>query len=506
MKKSAWILTGFILVKFLIQYSVIAPIYELHRDEFLHLDQGKHLDWGFVSVPPLTSWFSWIIIQLGGGEFWVKFFPALFGAVTIFFSWKIVEELKGGLFAQVMAAVTILLSAILRINTLFQPNSFDVLAWTALYYCLVCFVNRNDNRYLLSAGVVAGIGFLNKYSIAFLVVGLFVAFMLSPQRRMLWRKQTAIAIILAFIIIAPNLVWQINHGLPVVHHMKELADTQLVNVNRGDFIKEQILFFLGSCWLFVFTASGLVRNPNLVKYRWVGYTYIITIGLFIYLRAKGYYAIGLYPVLLAIGSVQLERALSVGRWRYLRPVLPALIVALFLPFIKIAFPVLTPEQIHADDKTYRNIGLLRWEDGKDHLLPQDFADMLGWKELAHKVDSSYSILNGQGYTLVLCDNYGQAGAINHYSNIAGMHAVSMNADYINWIPYDRKIRNVILVQEISDDDTARTRERNFFKQVIPSGEVTNPWAREKGTRIYTCIDATVPLGPILRKEADDKVQ
>ena len=95
MKKSALVLFGLILIKFILQYSVIAPVYELHRDEFLHLDQGRHIGWGFVSVPPLTSWFAWIIFRLGGGEFWVKFFPALFGAFTMVFTWKIVEELKG---------------------------------------------------------------------------------------------------------------------------------------------------------------------------------------------------------------------------------------------------------------------------------------------------------------------------------------------------------------------------------------------------------------------------
>jgi hypothetical protein len=318
---------------------------------------------------------------------------------------------------------------------------------------------------------------------------------------MLWRKQTLISILIGFIIILPNLVWQIQHGFPVIHHMKELADTQLVNVNRGDFLKEQLLFFLGFSWLFLFTLYALARNPEFKRLRWIGYSYLFTIILFIYLQAKGYYAIGLYPVLIAVGSVQLEKALSFGRWRYLRPILYASLILFFITFIKIAFPVLTPEQIHANDSMYRNLGLLRWEDGKDHLLPQDFADMVGWKEMAQKVDSSYALLQGKGYTLVLTDNYGQAGAINYYSKIPGMHAVSMNADYINWIPYNENIKNLILVQESTDDDPGRTRERKFFQAVIPGGEVLNPWAREKGTKIYSCLGALQPIGPILKEEA-----
>jgi hypothetical protein len=269
-------------------------------------------------------------------------------------------------------------------------------------------------------------------------------------------------------------------------------------------MKEQLLFFLGCSWLFLFTIYGLITNPKLKRFRWIGYSYLFTIALFLYLQAKGYYAIGLYPVLIAVGAVQLEKSLSIGRWRHLRPVLYVSLIVLFIPFIKIAFPVLTPEEIHANDSMYRKLGLLRWEDGKDHTLPQDFADMVGWKELAHKVDSNYALLKGKGFTLVLTDNYGQAGAINYYSKIPGMHAVSMNADYIDWIPYHADIRNVILVQESSDDDPERKRERSFFQNVTPGGEILNPWAREKGTRIYSCIGAQKSIGEVLKEEAAER--
>jgi hypothetical protein len=41
-----------------------------------------------------------IIKALGNDVFWVKFFPALFGAFTIYFAWKIVQALGGNLFAK----------------------------------------------------------------------------------------------------------------------------------------------------------------------------------------------------------------------------------------------------------------------------------------------------------------------------------------------------------------------------------------------------------------------
>lgn len=51
-------LTFFLLLKIVLSFVLVNSIYELQRDEFLHLDQANHLAAGFTSVPPLTSLFS----------------------------------------------------------------------------------------------------------------------------------------------------------------------------------------------------------------------------------------------------------------------------------------------------------------------------------------------------------------------------------------------------------------------------------------------------------------
>jgi len=88
MKNRTLILCGFIALKFLLQVVLLNPAYELHRDEFLHLDQANHLAWGFSTIPPFTSWTSYLIDLLGGSVFWIKFFPALYGALTIYIDGK----------------------------------------------------------------------------------------------------------------------------------------------------------------------------------------------------------------------------------------------------------------------------------------------------------------------------------------------------------------------------------------------------------------------------------
>ncbi len=484
MKRKYFILFGFIIAKFVLQYALVSPAYDLQRDEYLHLDLANHLAWGYISVPPLTSWIAYIIKLLGNGIFWVKFFPALFGALTILIVWKIIEELKGGLFALVLGSLAILLSVILRINILFQPNSFDIFFWTLVYFTFIKYINTTNSKWLYITAVALGFGILSKYNIVFLLVGLLPAILLAEHRKIFLKKELYISIAIAFVIVLPNFIWQYKNDFPTFNQLQELARTQLVNVDRFGFVKEQFLFFSSSIIVLLAAFVALLFYRPFKKFRLFFYSYCITLAIYIFLKAKAYYAIGLYPLLIAFGSVYLERLLTGGWKRYVKPVLIVLVIASSIPFILIAFPIVSPRKISENSKRYEKLGLLRWEDGKEHNLPQDFADMIGWSDLAKKVDAAYENLEDKTHTLVFCDNYGQAGAINYYSKFKNINAVTLNADYINWIPLDKKINNVILIQDASDDDSARIEERPLFDTVFLVGQNNNPYSREQGTKIY----------------------
>lgn len=498
MKKSGIILTLFILVKFILQYSLIDSEYELQRDEYLHLDLANHLAWGYLSVPPVTSWIAFVIKFLGNSEFWVKFFPALFGALTIFTVWKIVEELKGNLYAQVLAATGVLLSVLLRLNTLFQPNSLEVLLWTLIYFSLIKYISSEKVKWLYIGAVFFGIGFLNKYNIVFSLLGVIPALLLTHQRKIFLQKHLYFAALLALIIVLPNVLWQYHNHFPVIHHMKELSENQLVNVSRLDFLKSQLLFFLGSVFVIIAGFYALLMYRPLEKFRFFLWTYFFTISLFLFFKAKDYYAIGLYPVYIAFGSVFLSVWLEKIRLgKILKVVSIAVVLLFFIPIYKVAFPNKSPEYILSHQEQYRKFGMLRWEDGKDHPIPQDFADMLGWNELAEKVDYEYTMLSKSGKTLVLCDNYGQAGAINYYSK-KGIKAVSFNADYINWFDLSKSYVNLIRVKESPDNELEKTSP--VFKTSKISDSVTNPFARENGTVIFSFEGAKININERIQKE------
>ena len=173
----------------------------------------------------------------------------------------------------------------------------------------------------------------------------------------------------------------------------------------------------------------------------------------------------------------------------------------FIAMYNLFFASQRPEYFIEHNQTYQKLGLLRWEDGKDHSLPQDYADMLGWKELALKVDTIYSKLPNKANTLIICDNYGQAGAINYYTQLK---AVSFNADYIDWFDLTKNYQNLIRVKELSDPDTELKETSPFFVNSRVAGSITNKYSREFGTLIFAFVGSNIDINNRIKNEIDKK--
>ena len=376
-----------------------------------------------------------------------------------------------------------------------------------MFFTIIKFIDSEDHKWLWLASITFAFGFLNKYNITFLLLGLLPAILLTKHRKIFLNKHFFLSLFAALIIISPNLVWQYNNGYPVFHHLRELADKQLVNVNRVDFLQEQLLFFTGSIFIIILAFISFFTYAPFRKYRIFFWSYIFTISIYFILKAKAYYAMGLYPILLAFGSVYLEKLLKNGWLVYLRPVAILIPLIVILPLYQLVLPMLPPSTIVNKETSFKRYGLLRWEDGKDHTLPQDYADMLGWRELANIVDSAFYSIADKETTLIHCDNYGQAGAVNFYSRQKYTEAVSMNADYINWYPLDEMdIQNIILVKEALDRDINREREKPLFDQVILMGKIENVYAREYGTKVYLLKGAKQSINEILKQEIQERKQ
>jgi len=486
-----------VIAKLLIHLLIIHQ-YELHRDEYLFAALGKHLDWGFFSVPPLIGFVSKLTFTLfGDTAFAYKLIPALTGAGIITLVLLFVRELGGKVFATYLAGLSVLLSlSFLRVGSLFQPVSFDIFFWTLSAYLVLKLTKTKDTRYWLLIGVSLGLAFLNKYMILFFIAGLMISILATSHRKLLYSRYFVIGVLLALIIISPNIWWQYKHHWVVMHHLDELRKTQLVNVSVKGFLMDQIMMNLNSIWIWIFGLVSLFFFSER-RYRIFAFLFLSTLGLLLVSNGKSYYTLGLYPFAIAIGSYSVEKYLH-----YKKQVL-TVFIALFavlspLALIPIGLPVLQPQHMMVYmNKIGKNTGTNRWEDGKEHAIPQDYADMLGWCELSNYAINGYLALKPEERKTcgLYAENYGQAGALQYYGKKRGIpDPICFNDAFLAWAPNTFNYKSLIYI----NDDTVGIKK--YFTDIKLLGKLKNPLAREIGTGVFLCKEPRPEFYPFYQEK------
>lgn len=501
MKKEYKILYLLAAIKFILPYILQNSFYEPQRDEFLYIAEAHHLAWGYMEIPPLLSVFAWISNLFGDGMFWLKFWPALFGAFTYIISGKIILSLGGKALALFLGFFPFIFGAYLRIHFLFQPNFLEIFFWTMIGYSVIRYIQTEKNSWLYVLGISMGLGMLSKYSVVFFIISILLGTLFTSQRKIFLNKHLYIAAGIAFLIFLPNFVWQYNRHFPVFVHMKELKETQLNYVSPASFLIDQFLMNL-SCvfiWLSGLYFAFFKRDG---KYKIFGWTYLFVILILLYFQGKNYYSLGVYPVLFAFGAYQLERFTNQYSkvWKYTFIIIPFILGS---PLIPLMLPVAKPKKLAT---YYRSLhiektGALKWEDLKNHALPQDFADMLSWKEITAKTAKAYSTLSTEEkkHTIIFADNYGQAGAINYYRRKYNIpEAYSDNASFLYWIPDSLHLDNIILITD--DHDEMNHSFLKDFTSVKLSDSITTEYAKEKGSLILILKGANENMNKMFQEK------
>jgi Dolichyl-phosphate-mannose-protein mannosyltransferase len=472
-------------IKFLLPLFQQDALYELQRDEYLYYQQGLRFDLGYLENPPLLSWLGMVSSWFGGSASWIKLWPCLFGAATVVITCMIAAELGGKLFAQFIAGLGIISGAYIRVHYLFQPNFLDIFFWTLSIYFLIRFINSNDQKFIYWLAVSLALGWWGKYSVLFMAIAIIIGLVLSPYRKVLAKKKTWLAAGLALLIILPNLLWQYWFNWPLVHHMKELQETQLKYNNKSDFLIEQFMMLMPVVLVWV---AGLIWLFRKKEYRIIGIVYLSVITLLVFGSGKGYYALGAYPMLLAAGGVAWEYFSERRKW--IRYALAIIIIGFNYMIMPMLLPIWKPEKLAA---FYEKIGIEhKWEDQKNHALPQDFADMLGWKELTEKTKKFFYSNPVKSNSVIYCRNYGQAGALSYYGKDGyfSYRVISDNGSFLLWTPDRLFFKDLIFVgRQMPDKDDEVFQH---FEKVTVIDSVTNKFSRQYGDKIifFENIDST----------------
>ena len=377
-------------------------------------------------------------------------------------------------------------------------NAFEPLIWLLCAWLAVRIINGAPERLWLLFGAIAGVGLENKHTMLVfgfaLVCGLLLTRTRRPDQSSVFRsKWFWLGGVVALALFLPNLIWESAHGWPQIDVVRQAQQLKNVHVSPVRFLAEQILFtqpFALPFWLAGLYWCFFAREGK--RYRFLAWTGMIVLGIFIAFDGKTYYALPLYPLLAAAGGVAFEEFAASSRTRLLpRAYLAVLVLGgvLTLPF---GVPLLPVETFLKYSRAIPYARGVKTERDATAALPQFYADMFGWENTARQVAAVYHSLPTaeQANCAILGGNYGEAGAIDLYGPKLGLpQAISGHNNYYLWGPRGYSGSCVILFGERAEEF------KNFFRQAERAATIVNPHAMpsEQDINVYICREPRASL-------------
>jgi 4-amino-4-deoxy-L-arabinose transferase-like glycosyltransferase len=181
---------------------LVAGRYGYHRDELYFLACGKRLAWGFVDQPPITPAIARLSQAVAPDSLVaLRVVPSLIYGSLVILAALTPRELGGGRTGQIGASLCAAVApGLLLAGHLLSTTTPDLLVWAIVTFLLIRLLRTEEMRLWLAIGLAIGIGLENKWSIGFLVIGLLVGLLLTPQRRFLFTPWFVGAVILALLL------------------------------------------------------------------------------------------------------------------------------------------------------------------------------------------------------------------------------------------------------------------------------------------------------------------
>ncbi len=480
-------------------HAATAHRYGYFRDELYFIACGRHLAWGYVDQPPLVALAAWLATPFHHDLLALRALPILAAASAAGLAVRIAGELGAGRYGRWCAGIAVaLLPAYLLLGNTLTTTSFEALSWMLVVWCAIRIVRGGTALWWLALAASVAFGLYGKYSMALLVAALFAGLVATSERRALKTAWFGIAAAVALLLIAPNLSWQAAHGFPIIevlfgdaahrHALNSGVALEYGNLwrNAAAFTIEQFVYtnpLIAVLWL-----AGLIApfaGARLRDMRFVSVAFVALFLLAAALGAKGYYIIGIYGPLIAIGAAALDAAAA-----WIRVALMAGIAAAGIATMPLSLPVLPLPTF------LRYSQVLGLTGSPPKLVQPVYAEEFGWRRLARDVARVYNGLPPaqRARTAVYADTYADAGAVDLFGADYGLpRAIGSQNNYYLWGTHGYDGRSLIAIGATRID-----RLRRYYRSVrlIATSDEPLKWVVEGPDPIYLCTDPIAPLSAI----------
>ena len=473
------------------------PHYGFFRDELYLIICGQHPQWGYVDQPPVTPLLSAGTQLFGHSLVLLRAVPAFFAAAAVYVTCLLAEELGGGAFAQVLGALCVFFSPVLmNFGMKVSPDTPGLLLWLLAALYTLRLAKGADPRWWLAVGAAMGVAVQSKYTAVFLLAALLLGLLWSRERKILFSRWFLAGCAVCVLIALPNFLWQAHYGFPMLELLRNGQHGKNIIVGPVQYFFQQLL--INNLFLSVVWIIGLGWLLSHARLRFLGYTYIILMTFMVALHGKHYYPADVYPYLMAAGGVAIEA--WTPRWKVLKPALATAAVLLGLVFVPFSMPILSePHMASYQEWLFGILHLPRQsvatEHGRMATLPQDWADMHGWPELAATVAGVYQSLppGDRAQAAIVASNYGEASAIDFFGQQYHLPPViSGHNQYFLWGTQGFS-GNVII--DVAGDCGAR---EHLFASSERAATFSAPWVMpyEDSIPLMVCRGIRKPLAEL----------
>ncbi len=376
---------------------VIATPLNLGPDEAQYWSWSLTPAFGYFSKPPLIAWLIGASTAIcGESEACIRISSPLFHAATalvLFFAARAFYDARAGAWA----ALTYALMPGTSFSSLLISTDVPLLFfWSVALLALAKLSQAPSVGWATALGVALGLGLLSKYAMLYFVLGAGLALLSNAQgRRLIASRAGLIALAVALIVFAPNIIWNFTHHFETVGHTA-------ANANLGGEFKATKLFeFLG--------AQIAIFGP-------------IAMGLLVWGLARGWMEralAGADTLLITLAAlplviVTIEAVISRANANWAAPAFVSLAVLIAAWGVRHDAPRVLAANLIVNTVAAIVIMALAVSPAVVTALGQDNAAkrLRGWLEAGHTITS---VVNAGSYSALLSDDREDMGSLFYYA-------------------------------------------------------------------------------------------
>lgn len=186
----------------------------LSADEAYYWQWIHPLQLSYLDHPAMVAYWIWAGVQTAGETAFGVRLPAVLGGLLVSaLVWdtarQAFESRRAAAWAVIWLNGSVLFSSA---GVIITPDTPLLVFWSCALWALVRLIKTGQARYMLLTGLALGLGAISKYTIALLLPGAVLTFLLFPGLRPWWRRPITLGgVALALVCTLPLWLWNWQH-------------------------------------------------------------------------------------------------------------------------------------------------------------------------------------------------------------------------------------------------------------------------------------------------------